>query len=149
MPHRLKALSRILADDFCKSGTCLRILRRQRIGSFRATDYRNHSRDVGFSVCLYKLYNSHRGKEKEEALNRMRRTDVLVGMSSIILLAPSGTSGQSPAKLQFDVAMIKLAAPLTGRGTPRGGPGTANPERVNYRYVTIKNLLNDRVHDAY
>jgi uncharacterized protein (TIGR03435 family) len=62
-------------------------------------------------------------------------------MSGIILLTPHPASGQVPAQLQFDVATVKLAAPLTGRGTPRGGPGTTDPERVHYRYVTIKILL--------
>lgn len=71
----------------------------------------------------------------------MRRADVLVAASGIFLALPHGAGGQSPANLQFDVATVRPAAPLTGRGTPRGGPGTADPEGVNYRSLTIKNLL--------
>jgi uncharacterized protein (TIGR03435 family) len=71
----------------------------------------------------------------------MRRADVLVAVSGIFLAAPHAAGGQSPAKVQFDVATVRPAAALTGRGTPRGGPGTANPERVNYRSLTVKNLL--------
>jgi bla regulator protein blaR1 len=43
---------------------------------------------------------------------------------------------------QFEVASVRPAAPLTGgRVTPRGGPGTADPERVNYQSLTVKFLL--------
>ncbi len=58
----------------------------------------------------------------------------LVGVSSIAL-------GQPTAKFEFEVATVKPAAPLTGRSTPRGGPGTNDPEQVHYTYVSVKNLL--------
>jgi hypothetical protein len=66
--------------------------------------------------------------------------------SPLELLAQATVSDPAPAvarpavptaeKLQFEVATVKPAAPLNGRGTPRLGPGTSDPERVNYRYLT-------------
>ena len=61
----------------------------------------------------------------------MRRTYAL--MTLLVCAAPAFAQ---PAKLEFDAATVKPAAPLTGRGT-----GTADPERVNYRYVSMKVLL--------
>ena len=71
----------------------------------------------------------------------MRAASVFVSLISSFLFAPNTARGQDSAKLAFEVATVKPAAPLTGRGTPRGGPGTADPERVNYTYVSMKNLL--------
>src|SRR5580698_7633999 len=71
----------------------------------------------------------------------MRGANVLIGLTGLFLFATNPARGQAPAKLEFEVATVKPAAPLTGRGTPRGGPGTADPERVNYTYVSMKNLL--------
>src|SRR5689334_14298223 len=71
----------------------------------------------------------------------MRAATVFVSLTSFFVFAPNTAWSQGPAKLTFDVATVKSAAPLTGRGTPRGGPGTPDPERVNYIYVSMKNLL--------
>ena len=46
------------------------------------------------------------------------RPSILIVLIAIPLLA------QRSAKLEFEVASIKAAAPLNGNGTPRGGPGT-------------------------
>ena len=66
----------------------------------------------------------------------MRKTDVLTALLACAIPAFAQT-----AKLEFDAATVKPAAPLTGRGAPRGGPGTADPGRVNYTSLSVKNLL--------
>jgi len=71
----------------------------------------------------------------------MRRASVIVGLTGLLLFAHNSVRGQAPAKLEFDVATVKPAAKLTGAVTPRGGPGSANPEQVNYTYLSMKNLL--------
>jgi uncharacterized protein (TIGR03435 family) len=57
--------------------------------------------------------------------------------------APAPAPAPPPAtKLEFDAATVRPAAPLTPGSMPqRGGPGTPDPERVNYRYVTMKTLV--------
>ncbi len=57
----------------------------------------------------------------------------------LFLLAAS-LLAQTP-RLEFEVATIKPAAPITGPGVPRGGPGSADPLHVNYRSLSMKNLL--------
>jgi uncharacterized protein (TIGR03435 family) len=53
--------------------------------------------------------------------------------------------GQAAPPLEFEVASVKPAAPLGGRGPirlpPRGGPGTADPGRMNFVSISLKNLL--------
>lgn len=71
----------------------------------------------------------------------MRRIGVLAAVSCFVLLSRDEAFGQPQGPAQFEVASVKPAAPLTGRGTPALGPGSSDPERVNYRYVTIKSLL--------
>jgi uncharacterized protein (TIGR03435 family) len=58
----------------------------------------------------------------------------LLGLSCLV-------SGQTNSKLEFEVASVKPAAPLTRQQIPRGGPGSSDPEHVHYAYVSIKNLL--------
>ncbi len=57
--------------------------------------------------------------------------------------SPAPAPAPAPApKLEFEVATVRPAAPLTpGNLPPRSGPGTSDPERVNYRYRTMKTLL--------
>ena len=57
-----------------------------------------------------------------------------VGMAGIAF-------GQAASKIEFEVATVKPAAPLTGRTVPRGGPGSSDPVHVHYTYVSVKNLL--------
>jgi len=71
----------------------------------------------------------------------MRGASIVAGLAGLFLLASDAVRGQAPAKLEFDVATVKPAGPLTGAGIPRGGPGSDNPERVNYTYLSMKNLL--------
>jgi uncharacterized protein (TIGR03435 family) len=76
----------------------------------------------------------------------MRAESVLAGLAALFLVAPNGAWGQTPAQellatLKFEVATVKPAAPLTGRGIPRGGPGSADPGRINFTYASMKNLL--------
>ncbi len=67
-----------------------------------------------------------------------------------LLLVLSGlTYGQAVDKsLTFDVASVKPAAPLVpdGRGRimfqgPQGGPGSKDPGRIRYPFMSLKNLL--------
>jgi uncharacterized protein (TIGR03435 family) len=62
---------------------------------------------------------------------------VLVGLVSFSCVL----SGQTGSKLEFEVASVKPAAPLTRQQIPRGGPGSSDPEHIRYAYVSIKNLL--------
>jgi uncharacterized protein (TIGR03435 family) len=80
----------------------------------------------------------------------MRAAGVVVGLTGLFLFAPNATRGQAPAKLEFEVATVKPAAPpavaAPPGGGPRpgqqgGGPGTAEPERVRYRAMTVQSLL--------
>jgi uncharacterized protein (TIGR03435 family) len=69
--------------------------------------------------------------------------------SSLLLFSLALAYGQTGAKSPtFDVASVKVAAPPTpdGRGMiriggPSGGPGTSDPGRVHYPYMTLKNLM--------
>ncbi|MEO5926842.1 MAG: TIGR03435 family protein [Bryobacteraceae bacterium] len=61
--------------------------------------------------------------------------------STLPILFATALFAQSPTKLEFEVASVKLAAPVTGPGTPRGGPGSADPRHVTYRSLSMKNLL--------
>ena len=58
----------------------------------------------------------------------MRAASVFVSLTTLFLFAPNTAWGQGPVKLTFEVATVKPAAQLTGHGTPRSGPGTADPE---------------------
>jgi uncharacterized protein (TIGR03435 family) len=63
------------------------------------------------------------------------RTLTLTLLIAVPLLAQRAT------KLEFEAASVKIAAPLNGPGTPRGGPGSADPLHVTYRYASMKTLL--------
>jgi uncharacterized protein (TIGR03435 family) len=60
-----------------------------------------------------------------------------------------GVAPETPgSKLAFEVATVKLAAPLPRDGAvlsaylgSHGGPGTADPGQMTIRYMTMKNLL--------
>jgi uncharacterized protein (TIGR03435 family) len=62
------------------------------------------------------------------------------GASVLVLTGAMFAAGQTPAKLEFEVATVKPAVLPTGP-SPRVGPGTADPSRVNYAYASMKNLL--------
>jgi uncharacterized protein (TIGR03435 family) len=65
----------------------------------------------------------------------------------ITVLACFVALGQTPDKtLTFDAATIKPFEPPAGRGMimgrgGRGGPGSADPSRIHYPVITLKNLL--------
>jgi uncharacterized protein (TIGR03435 family) len=63
------------------------------------------------------------------------------GAGVLVLAGAMLAAAQAPAKLEFEVATVKPAAPPRGASPPRGGPGTADPSRVNYSYMSMKNLL--------
>jgi uncharacterized protein (TIGR03435 family) len=68
-------------------------------------------------------------------------------MRTALLLVLSGllAHGQTPPKLEFDVASIKPStSPPGGRGMnvgSRGGPGTADPAQIAYSNMTLKLLI--------
>lgn len=76
---------------------------------------------------------------------------VILGTVVVIGLAGAGAYGQDTnAKLTFDVASIKPAAPPDGRGGPgvislrvmaNGGPGTADPGRWTAENFSLANLI--------
>ncbi len=50
----------------------------------------------------------------------------------------------APAKVEFEVASVRLSPSSAGRGGPaRGGPGTSDPERLIYEHVLFRRLLMD------
>src|SRR5271170_5966525 len=54
--------------------------------------------------------------------------------------------GQSTPNQTFEVASVKLSAPVpsNGRvyfGPPRGGPGTPDPSQITWTYATMRGLL--------
>lgn len=61
-------------------------------------------------------------------------------MRATILIALSAAAFAQTPRPEFEAATVKLAAP-TGSYVPRGGPGTADPKHVNYRSLSMKNLL--------
>lgn len=71
----------------------------------------------------------------------MRGRSILIGLTAAFLLGSALARAQAPPKLEFEVATVKPAAPLTGRVTPRGGPGTADPEHIHFTFLSMKNLL--------
>jgi uncharacterized protein (TIGR03435 family) len=67
--------------------------------------------------------------------------------AALLILAACLIYGQDKS-LTFEVASVKPAAPPVpnGRGMimfrgPSGGPGTKDPGRINYPYMSLKNLL--------
>ena len=57
-------------------------------------------------------------------------------------MAPQPAPVQTPTPpLEFEVASVKPAAPLSRQPLPRGGPGSSDPSHVRYTYVSLKNLL--------
>ena len=61
-------------------------------------------------------------------------------MRLALLIATAAMACGQDAKLQFEVASVRLAAP-EGRGGFRGGPGTADPERLAITNATLRRLL--------
>ncbi len=74
----------------------------------------------------------------------MQRSHECFGL--LILAALPSVIGQPAQDLRFDVASIRLSPPVppTGGvffGPARGGPGTAEPERISWTYARMKDLL--------
>jgi uncharacterized protein (TIGR03435 family) len=64
----------------------------------------------------------------------MQRATVLLGLTSVFLLAQAPARGQS-SKLEFEVATVKpfdLRAPSVRKPPVSGGPETSDPERIAY-----------------
>lgn len=62
---------------------------------------------------------------------------VLTGLMSASNAAP----GQTPPKLEFDVASVKPANPQQTGFAIRGGPGTSEPVRLTYSNVPLQRIL--------
>lgn len=60
---------------------------------------------------------------------------------TLALIFAGAALAQAPVRLEFEVATIKPAAPITGPSPGRSGPGSADPLHVNYRSLSMKNLL--------
>ncbi len=68
----------------------------------------------------------------------MRTQTLLLAITAIAAHA------QAPAKLEFDVATVKPAAPMINgmiRVRMGGGPGSSDPGRLNYENVNLKAIL--------
>jgi uncharacterized protein (TIGR03435 family) len=70
-----------------------------------------------------------------------RLTVGVMALSLFHMPAGLAQTGQADAKLEFEVASVKPAAPLTRQVLPRGGPGSSDPAHVRYTYVSVKHLL--------
>ena len=71
----------------------------------------------------------------------MRSTVIRV---AVFVLAGGSVFGQTPGKLEFEVASVKLAAPQTGGRIfvgRQGGPGTPDPGRVTFTNTALKQLI--------
>jgi uncharacterized protein (TIGR03435 family) len=87
-----------------------------------------------------------------ETIESMRPAPFL-GIVTIALLSTSGMlRGQSPAKLEFEVASVRFAGLLLSSNLPKGvpipqdgwmsgGPGTSDPERITYTRVQMITIL--------
>ena len=79
------------------------------------------------------------------------RTKSVAGLTGLFFLLPCLFRGQAPAKLEFEVASVRAADPLSqtadivalarNSATVSGGPGTADPERLTIRRVPLRRLL--------
>jgi len=77
------------------------------------------------------------------------RTTILATLflSARIAVFGQGATAQTPdPKLRFEVASVKISAPITGNARPplsdvRGGPGTDDPGRFIVEYMPMTNLL--------
>jgi uncharacterized protein (TIGR03435 family) len=68
---------------------------------------------------------------------KMFRATVIAG--SLVFL--SAGYCQTSARLSFDAASVLPAKPSNDGPSITGGPGTKDPERVRYHYLTLKNLV--------
>ncbi len=57
-----------------------------------------------------------------------------------LLFVSTVLASAQDSKLQFEVALLKLSAP-DARGGLRGGPGTADPERLSLTNIPLRQLL--------
>jgi uncharacterized protein (TIGR03435 family) len=72
----------------------------------------------------------------------MRGANVVAGVTGLLLLAPNVSYGQAAAKLEFEVASVKLTAPKASAAEKMsGGPGTSDPEHFSFPNATLKQLL--------
>jgi uncharacterized protein (TIGR03435 family) len=87
----------------------------------------------------------------------MRGASVVLGLTGLFLFARAAAHGQSPPKLEFDVASIRASeGPLPARTlrvcpTPttcekppspiQGGPGSTDPERMTFARLSVVSLL--------
>ncbi len=95
----------------------------------------------------------------------MQRANTVPGVTGVFLFVLSAARGQAPPKLEFDVASVRVReiesisvtrrtgtgrpcatptsclAEMTGRPSPYGGPGTADPGRMTFRGVSMEALL--------
>jgi uncharacterized protein (TIGR03435 family) len=63
---------------------------------------------------------------------------------AILILAVTALAQDTSKRLEFEAASVRPAPQPTGgriRIGPPGGPGTADPTRYNFNFVTIRNLL--------
>src|SRR5579862_3317102 len=72
----------------------------------------------------------------------MRAKNVVAGLFAVGLL------GQTPSKLEFEVASVRASVPeAPGQrrisGTRSGGPGTNAPQRINYSRMELDLILAD------
>jgi uncharacterized protein (TIGR03435 family) len=77
----------------------------------------------------------------------MWRANLVFGLISPLLVPPDVARGQVTAKLEFEVASVRAAAPRSAgqlsppNGQISGGPGTSDPTRMTFFRVPLANIL--------
>jgi uncharacterized protein (TIGR03435 family) len=79
----------------------------------------------------------------------MRRTSAVAGLMSLMFSASNASYGQTPPKLDFEVASVRVSGPHDPNESVRpivartGGPETAAPERITYARFPLDLILAD------
>jgi uncharacterized protein (TIGR03435 family) len=71
--------------------------------------------------------------------SRLSRPDQLAKRTALVCTLCCAASAQPSQPPAFEVASVKILPAQTGRGSMRGGPGTADPGRISFTNVTLYN----------
>jgi uncharacterized protein (TIGR03435 family) len=85
---------------------------------------------------------NNKGDAPDMRATMLRSGLLAFAMNAAFAQGQTGQSNQAPAKLEFEVASVRVSTPP---GPPvrgqRGGPGTDDPTRITYTFVTMQGLL--------
>ena len=72
---------------------------------------------------------------------RLLRPDQLAKRTALVCTLCCAALAQPSQPPAFEVASVKILPSQTGRGSMRGGPGTADPGRISFTNVTLYNVI--------